>query len=116
MLARTSERGAGLSIVSQQRDVMQDGFGVEVNAVLLFNILHCEAPIELLKTAAGALRPDGEVLVIHWQHGETPRGPSLDIRPRPEQIVHWAQAAGLRPRDDVMDLPPWHYGLTLTPA
>ncbi|WP_442485342.1 class I SAM-dependent methyltransferase [Aeoliella sp. SH292] len=111
MLVRTRERGQGLSIECQERDVVQHGFGVEVDAVLLFNILHCESPVDLLRHAAGALRPGGEVLIIHWQHGETPRGPSLDIRPRPKQIAEWATVAGLATASEPIDLPPWHYGM-----
>ena len=111
MLARTRERGAGLPIVCEQRDIMREGFGVSAHAVLLFNILHCERPIELLRHAANALYVGGEVLVIHWRFGETPRGPNLDIRPRPEQIIDWAASADLEPIADVIDLPPWHYGL-----
>ena len=112
MVTRTRERGRGLRIVAQVRDVMADGFGVQVDAVLLFNILHCDEPVVLLHHAADALKPGGEVLVIHWRHDiATPRGPSLDIRPRPEQIVAWAATTGLRPVEDTVDLPPWHYGL-----
>jgi hypothetical protein len=48
--------------------------------------------------------------VIHWRYGDTPRGPNLDIRPRPEQIVEWAE--GLELESGVIDLPPWHYGLS----
>ncbi len=107
MIARTVERTVGLRVDCQQRDIMEAGFGVEVDAVLLFNILHCERPIELLRHAANALREHGQVLVIHWRYGETPRGPSLDIRPRPEQIASWAIEAGLHP-GTVIDLPPWH--------
>jgi SAM-dependent methyltransferase len=111
MLARTRERGTGLRIVCEHRDVMAEGFGVQADAVLLFNILHCEGPVELLRRAANALRPDGRVLVIHWRYAQTPRGPNLDIRPKPEQIVDWAHEAGLEADDGVVDLPPWHYGL-----
>jgi len=114
MLARTRERALGLSFVCGQRDVVAEGFGVTADAVLLFNILHCEQPVALLRQAAAALHPGGEVLVIHWRYGETPRGPSLDIRPRPEQIVAWASEAGLAPCEDVIELPPWHYGLRFT--
>jgi len=114
MLARTAERAAGLRVVCEQRDVMEAGFGVRVDAVLLFNILHCERPIELLRHAAGALREKGVVVVIHWRHGETPRGPDLNIRPRPEQVMAWAAEANLKPLGDVIDLPPWHYGLRFT--
>ncbi len=113
MIHRTLERGKGLPIVSQVRDVMQQGFGVAANAVLLFNILHCEQPTTLLRYAADT---GGEVLVIHWRHDiVTPRGPNADIRPRPDQIASWGLEAGLT-AGDVMDLPPWHYGMTLKRA
>jgi prepilin-type processing-associated H-X9-DG protein len=111
MLARTKERAAGLPVVCEQRDVMEAGFGVTVDCLLLFNILHEERPIDLLRHAANALYADGHVLVIHWRYGETPRGPDLSIRPRPEQIIEWAAEADLEPAGGVIDLPPWHYGI-----
>jgi SAM-dependent methyltransferase len=111
MLARTQKRSAGLPVVIQQRDVMEAGFGVTVDGVLLFNILHGERPVELLRHAANALQPGGRLFLIHWRYGETPRGPSLDIRPKPEQIIQWAAESDLTPTGDVIDLPPWHYGL-----
>lgn len=111
MLARTRERAGELRVICERRDVMESGFGVDVDAVLLFNILHCEQPVRLLRHAAEAGR---EVLVIHWRYGETPRGPSLDIRPQPAQIVEWGRKAGLEPLGDAIDLPPWHYGLRLS--
>ena len=113
MLTRTAERATGFPMVCEHRDVMETGFGVQVDAVLLFNILHGERPVDLLRHAANAIREHGQVLVIHWRHGETPRGPSLDIRPRPEQVVAWASEADLQPLGDVIDLPPWHYGIRL---
>jgi SAM-dependent methyltransferase len=113
MIERTRERSRGLRVVCAERDVMDRGFGVQADAVLLFNILHCNEPVKLLRHAADALRPGGEVLVIHWRYGETPRGPSLDIRPRPEQMVEWGRRAGLKLAGEAIDLPPWHYGLRL---
>lgn len=110
MIARTTVRSAGLRVVCSERDVMESGFGVAVDAVLLFNILHGERPVDLLRHAAAAAP---SVLAIHWRYSQTPRGPSLDIRPRPHQIAAWAQAAGLR-ASPAIDLPPWHYGLELT--
>jgi len=97
------------------RDVMAEGFGVTgVDAALVFNLLHCEEPVRLLHLAADAVRFGGEVLVIHWRYGETPRGPDLAIRPRPEQVAHWAEQTGRLARDGgPIDLPPWHYGLVL---
>jgi len=109
MIERTQERAAGLPIACEQRDVMESGFGVRVDAVLLFNILHCEQPTQLLQHAAGTA---DVVLVTHWKHSNTPRGPSLGIRPRPEQVIDWAAEVGLQ-SGEVIDLPPWHYGLRL---
>ncbi len=110
MLERTRQRAADMPIVCEYRDVMEHGFGRHADAALLFNILHCEQPVELLRHAANAAEA---VLVVHWRYGETPRGPTLDMRPRPEQIVAWATEAGLS-AGPVLDLPPWHYGLRLT--
>jgi SAM-dependent methyltransferase len=116
MIRRTEQRAAGLPIVCSQRDIIETGFGVKADAVLLFNILHCDKPVELLRHAADALRDHrGEVLVIHWRHGETPRGPNLGIRPRPEQIIEWAKRAELQSLGPTLDLPPWHYGLRFGP-
>jgi SAM-dependent methyltransferase len=111
MVARTRERTAGLPVVCEVRDVLEAGFGVTVDCVLLFNILHCEQPVELLQHAANALNAVGHVAVIHWRYGATPRGPSLEIRPKPEQIVAWAAEAGLKIEGKIIDLPPWHYGM-----
>ena len=116
MVARTIARAAELPdarIVCQVRDVMEQGFGVTgVDAALVFNLLHCDEPVGLFHHAADAVRPGGHVLVIHWRYGATPRGPSLAIRPRPEQIVAWAHETGrLQVEGGTIDLPPWHYGL-----
>jgi SAM-dependent methyltransferase len=100
------------------RDVFMDEFGAEAGgkeACLLFNILHCEEPVRLLAEAARVVRPGGAVLVIHWRHDPpTPRGPNLEIRPRPEQVMGWARETGLLEAEgQAIDLPPWHYGLRL---
>jgi SAM-dependent methyltransferase len=110
MIARTKERADDLRIVTGQRDIVEAGFGVQVDAALLFNILHTEQPVKLLRHAAAAAP---NVLAIHWRYDETPRGPSLEIRPKPEQIIEWGREAGLEPVGEVIDLPPWHYGLIL---
>ncbi|HTZ19426.1 MAG TPA: class I SAM-dependent methyltransferase [Opitutaceae bacterium] len=121
MVARTRRRvdSEGLTnVLCQQRDVFVQGFGVppeSQGAGLLFNILHGEEPVRFLRDAARAVRPGGFVFAIHWRWDErTPRGPALDIRPRPEQIVAWAGQTGLLEAvGPVLDLPPWHYGLRL---
>jgi SAM-dependent methyltransferase len=119
MVDRTLQRAekAGLrNVRGVARDVLAEGFGGEPeskDACLLFNILHGEQPERLLVHARQAVHPDGLVLVIHWRCDQaTPRGPSMEIRPRPEQIMEWACRTGLlRFVAPALDLPPWHYGL-----
>ncbi len=119
MIERTRQHAAAAgawNILYVVRDVFTDGFGGEAgskDACLLFNILHGEEPVRLLAEAARVVRPGGAVLVTHWRcDPATPRGPSMEIRPRPEQIVGWAKKAGwLEAEGTVMDLPPWHYGI-----
>jgi SAM-dependent methyltransferase len=121
MIAETEARvkEAGLQNVKLSfRDVIADGFSLAAgtfDAVLLFNILHGENPIELLRISAQLLSPNGRLLVIHWRSDiATPRGPDLSIRPRPEQILLWAnQTALLDGRTEPVLLPPWHFGLVL---
>ena len=99
------------------RDVVNTGYELaagSVDGVLLFNILHAAEPIGLLREAARVTRPGGRVLVAHWRSDvTTPRGPALDIRPRPEQIRAWAELAGELQVTDPVLLPPWHFGMTL---
>ncbi len=121
MIARTRERATevGLTnIVCTNRDVWQEGYGLpldSIDACLLFNILHGEDPAHLLRLSTEILHPGGLILVIHWRYDrDTPRGPSMDIRPRPEQIPAWTAAAGsLETLGEMIDLPPWHYGWRL---
>lgn len=121
MVERTRQRAGAAgayNILYMVRDVFAEGFGGEPeskDACLLFNILHCEEPVKLLAEAARVVRPGGAVLVIHWRfHPATPRGPSMEIRPRPEQIIEWAAQTGLLEAEGSMiDLPPWHYGFRL---
>lgn len=80
--------------------------------VMLFNILHAENPTGLLEEAYRILAPGGRVGVIHWNYDPmTPRGPSMDIRPRPEQCQEWIRAAGFQLIQPLIDLPPYHYGM-----
>jgi SAM-dependent methyltransferase len=116
--ARQRAADAGVSnILYVEDDVFANGFGVKAasqGACLLFNILHGEEPLRLLAEAARVVHTGGEVLVIHWRYDPaTPRGPSMNIRPRPEQVLEWARQTQLEAVGPVLDLPPWHFGLRL---
>ena len=121
MVERTRERAvaAGVNnVLCLVRDACAAGFSgltASQDACLLFNILHCEEPERLLAEAARVVRTEGVVMAIHWRPDPaTPRGPNLEIRPRPEQIIGWAQETGwLEAEGPAIDLPPWHYGLRL---
>ncbi len=118
MVERTRQRAAqaGVSnVIYVVDDVFANGFGGEPaskDACLLFNILHCEQPVRLLAEAARVVRPAGFVCIIHWRYDSaTPRGPSMEIRPRPEHVIEWAQQTKvLDLAGPMVDLPPWHYG------
>ena len=118
LIQRTQHRATHAGVFNvrcHHRDVFVEGFGLPSesrDACLLFNILHCEEPVRLLREAAKVVRAGGFVYAIHWRHDpQTPRGPSMDIRPHPEQIAAWAEETGMLVRDSgIVDLPPWHYG------
>ncbi len=98
------------------RDFVAVGTGLADNsmdAALLFNILHHEEPVDLMKEALRVLKPNGMLAVIHWNYDSTtPRGPAMEIRPRPEQCIEWGREAGFRFNEQSRyDLPPYHYGL-----
>ena len=80
--------------------------------VLRFNLLHCEDPLVLVRSAAAALRPGGRLAAIHWRSDvPTPRGPDLSIRPRPEALRALVVQAGFAIAMEPVVLPPYHFGL-----
>lgn len=98
------------------RDFITAGSGLpaeSVDLVFLFNILHHSHPVNLLCASARNLRPAGQVCIIHWRSDiSTPRGPPLDIRPRPEQIMQWLETAGLQATQaSPFLLPEYHFGI-----
>ena len=101
------------------RDFVTEGTGLgseTADYVMLFNILHAVESPAMLAEAIRVLRPGGLLGVIHWSYDErTPRGPTMDIRPRPEQCRDWAIRAGFRLLPPgIIDLPPYHYGMAFT--
>jgi len=122
MLAATSAKvdAANLRNVElRQGDFTVEGSGLpdgSVDYVMLFNILHADERLALLKEAWRVLADDGKLAVIHWNYDpSTPRGPSMSIRPRPEECHSWAEQVGfvLLPPGQI-DLPPYHYGFLFT--
>ena len=117
MVQLTASKAAAAGLANVEAavgDFVTDGTGradASADYVMLFNILHAEEPQTLLREAWRVLRVGGLLGIMHWNYDPTtPRGPSMAIRPKPEQCAAWAIAAGFQQVSERIDLPPYHYG------
>lgn len=105
------------NIRAEVRDFVANGTGLadaSQRHAMIFNLLHLEDPVSLLREALRTLQPGGTLAVIHWRSDiPTPRGPSLSIRPRPEQCAAWIVQAGFSSiaAVDLQPSCPCHFGL-----
>jgi len=119
-LRRNAEEQAIQNIEADVRDFVSAGTGLENESqsyAMIYNLLHLENPITLLKEAYRVLQPGGKLSVIHWRNDiPTPRGPALDIRPTPEQCEDWLKSAGFRHirTVDISNCCKFHFGLVAT--
>jgi SAM-dependent methyltransferase len=117
-VARKASRLGHGNVLAIVRDFVEQGTGLpdeHADYAMLFNILHAENPGIMLREARRVLKPGGILGIMHWNYDpSTPRGPKMDIRPRPEQCESWAIAAGFnRTKSGIVDLPPYHYGMAM---
>ena len=105
------------NIQAELRDFVAQGTGVATGSqahAMIFNLLHLEQPVALLREAYRTLQDGGVLSVIHWRSDiPTPRGPSLTIRPTPEQCREWMTEAGFHTIEsiDLQSCCPFHFGL-----
>lgn len=121
MIEATRQRisAAGLlNVALEQRDFLADGCGLPEQSIgyaMLFNILHVEQPVKLLRETYRVMMPGGRVGIIHWNYDpSTPRGPSMDVRPRPEQCRSWTEEAGFQfIKLQPLECCSYHYGMVV---
>lgn len=105
------------NVDARLRDFVAEGSGLASQTqahAMIYNLLHVEAPVALLAEAHRVLQPGGLLSVIHWRSDiPTPRGPTLAIRPSPQQCKAWMAEAGFRLIQDVDLAPccPYHFGI-----
>lgn len=106
------------NIIAEQRDILENGTGLNDNStdyVMLFNILHHETPTELFHEAYRILRQNGKIGIIHWRSDIlTPRGPDLNIRPTPENLLQLFNKTMFSVHKPPFVIEPFHYGLILS--
>lgn len=105
------------NIQAEVRDFVAHGTRVATASqahAMIFNLLHLEQPVSLLREAYRTLQDGGVLSVIHWRSDiPTPRGPSLAIRPTPGQCRDWMAEAGFRAVEsvDLQGCCPFHFGM-----
>ncbi|WP_238325570.1 class I SAM-dependent methyltransferase [Leptospira inadai] len=103
------------NVFAVEKDLIGEGTSLLSNSidyVMIFNLLHSEDPVSILKEANRILRHGGIAGLVHWNYDpNTPRGPKMEIRPQPLQIYEWAKEANFHiESNQPIDLPPYHYG------
>ncbi len=103
------------NIVIYNKDFIAEGTGLpdgETDFALLFNILHAEESADILNEVHRILKKGGKAGIIHWRFDpNTPRGPSMMIRPEPETLRSMLINAGFNILKYNINLPPYHYGI-----
>lgn len=77
------------------------------DVVLMANMLH-DAPPSTIREAIRLLRPEGVFIDVDWKRIETPGGPPIELRLRPQEAEEMLNLRGLQ-MFEKWDLGPYHY-------
>lgn len=85
-----------------------------IDYVMLFNILHNEHPQLFFEEAYRILKKGGKIGIIHWRSDvTTPRGPALNIRLKPEEIIEILDPNQFEILKKTFIIEPFHFGILL---
>jgi len=106
------------NVIVANRDILAQTTGLADNSVdyvMLFNILHHDAPMDFFTEVYRILKPQGKIGIIHWRSDiSTPRGPDVSIRPTPEQMVQLIDREKFDIDKEPFILEPYHYGILIS--
>ena len=106
------------NVILEQRDILLETTGLPDNSVdyvMLFNILHHDSPEDFLNESYRILKQKGKIGIIHWRSDiSTPRGPDLNIRPKPNQIMKMIDNKRFNIAKEPFILEPYHFGLVVS--
>jgi len=118
LLARAGEKAAAAGINNVEfilsREALIPLSGAQVDAVLLANVLHEVQDREAFLAEVGRIiRPTGRLLVVEWKKIATPKGPPVNHRLEPGEVIASAGGAGFSGAT-LVEIGPYHYGVGFT--
>ena len=106
------------NVILVLRDILTQTTGLAdstIDYVMLFNILHHDTPNDFINESYRILKPGGKIGIIHWRRDiQTPRGPDLSIRPKPEHIMDLIDDGRFNVIIEPLIIEPFHYGLLIS--
>ncbi len=106
------------NIILLQKDILEETTllpSSSIDYVMLFNILHNEQPELFFKETFRILKKSGKIGIIHWRCDiYTPRGPDLNIRLKPEEIMNLIDFEKFKIIKQEFILEPYHFGILLS--
>lgn len=84
-----------------------------LDAALLVNVLHqSDKRAEIIREASRMLKTGGKLLIVEWSNTESPLGPDINRRLKPENLKKAAMKLGFEIKEE-FKAGPYHYGLIL---
>jgi ubiquinone/menaquinone biosynthesis C-methylase UbiE len=76
-------------ISTEQTAKELEKYNNDIDYICLFNILHCEQPLDLLNAAYRVIGSNGKLGVIHWKYENNQGGRQWKYGPPLKSLVNW---------------------------